>query len=144
VSGPIVRVARDAAELRAALALRVAVFVQEQGVPLSMEIDDHDPVATHLVVVDGESVVATTRLVDFGDTLHLGRLAVAREARRRGLARRLLEEAERRGRAEGKRAIVLAAQTYARELYRGAGYVERGSVYEEAGIEHVTMELRLA
>jgi predicted GNAT family N-acyltransferase len=139
-----VRVARDEAELRAALALREAVFVQEQGVPPSLEVDDHDPAATHLVVVEEGTVVATTRLVDAGDTVKLGRLAVARAARRRGLARRLLEEAERRARAEGKRAIVLAAQTYARDLYRTAGYVERGPVYEEAGIEHVTMELRLA
>jgi predicted GNAT family N-acyltransferase len=144
VSAVEVRAVRDDDELRAALALREKVFVGEQGVPLSLEVDDHDPIATHLVVVEDGRVLATTRLLDAGDVVKLGRLAVVREARRRGLARALLQESERRARAEGKRAIVLSAQTYACELYRGAGYVQRGGVFMEAGIEHVMMELRLA
>ncbi|MBA3327879.1 MAG: GNAT family N-acetyltransferase [Solirubrobacterales bacterium] len=126
------------------MALRQDVFVAEQGVPLSLEVDDHDPIATHLVVVEDGRVVATTRLLDAGDVVKLGRLAVAHDARRRGLARLLLEESERRARAGSKAWIVLSAQTYARELYRAAGYVERGGPFMEAGIEHVVMELRLA
>jgi predicted GNAT family N-acyltransferase len=143
VSGSEVRVAGDDCEVRAALALREEVFVREQGVPLSLEIDDDDPIATHLVVVEKGTVVATTRLLEDGDVVRLGRLAVARQARGRGLARRLLAEAERRARRDGRSRILLSAQTYARELYRSAGYVERGDVYLEAGIEHVTMELRV-
>lgn len=142
MSGTEVRVANER-ELRAALALREEVFVGEQGVPLSLEVDDDDPIATHLVVVEDGAVVATTRLLEEGDVMRLGRLAVARHARGRGLARRLLAEAERRARRDGRSRILLSAQTYARELYRAAGYVERGDVYLEAGIEHVTMELRI-
>lgn len=139
-----VRLVRDEAELRAAMALREEVFVGEQGVALSVEIDDRDPVATHLVAVQDGAVVGTTRLLDDGDALMLGRLAVAAQARRCGLAARLLAEAERRARAEGRRSIVLNAQAYARELYRAAGYVEEGPEFVEAGIVHVRMVLRLA
>lgn len=127
-------------ELRAAMALRTAVFVAEQGIPMGLEVDDHDPIAEHLVVVQDGEVLATARLVHEDDVIKLGRLAVVAHARRRGLARMLLDEAERRARAAGRRRIVLSAQTYARELYRRAGYVELGHPYDEAGIEHVTME----
>jgi predicted GNAT family N-acyltransferase len=139
-----IREPRDEDELRAALKLREDVFVGEQGVPLSVEVDDRDPQATHLVAVQDGRVVATTRLLEGGDALLLGRLAVVPEARRRGLATGLLEEAERLARARGKRRILLNAQTYACALYETAGYVRRGSVFREAGIEHVRMELTVA
>ena len=139
-----VREARDERELQAATDLRREVFVGEQGVPLSLEIDDHDPIATHIVALEHGSVLGTCRLVDAGDTVKLGRLVVARPARRRGIARRVLEEAEAWARARGKRRILLSAQTYALPLYEGAGYVRRGASYQEAGIEHVGMERELA
>src|SRR4051812_50081675 len=94
-----VRPARDADEVRAAFALRHEVFVVEQGVPLAEEIDEHDETdALHLVAVaeDGR-VVATCRLVAEGDTVKLGRVAVAASARRRGIAARLLAGGEARG-----------------------------------------------
>src|SRR4051812_50074561 len=98
-----VRPARDADEVRAAFALRHEVFVVEQGVPLEEEIDEHDETdALHLVAVDdGGRVVATCRLVAEGDTVKLGRVAVAASARRRGVASRLLAEGEARAPARG-------------------------------------------
>jgi len=139
-----VREIRDEDELQAAIDLRREVFVGEQGVPLCLEVDDHDPVAIHLVAVERGRVMGTLRLLDDGDAARLGRLAVQRAARRRGLARRLLDAAEAWAREHGRRRIVLSAQTYALTLYEGAGYVRQGDVYTEAGIEHVRMERDLA
>jgi predicted GNAT family N-acyltransferase len=140
-----VRPARDAEEVRAALALRHEVFVVEQGVPLEEEIDAHDETdALHLVAVgeDGR-VVATCRLVADGETVKLGRVAVAAAARRRGVASRLLEEGEARARALGARRIALAAQTGALALYERAGYTPYGERFLDAGIEHLMMARRL-
>ncbi|MDQ3849926.1 MAG: GNAT family N-acetyltransferase, partial [Actinomycetota bacterium] len=92
MTGLEVRAVSGADELRAALALRTEVFVAEQGVPVELEVDDQDPIAEHLVVVQDGRVLATARLVHDGDVTKLGRLAVARHARRRGLARLLLDE----------------------------------------------------
>jgi hypothetical protein len=73
-------------EVEAALALRRAVFCDEQGVPLADELDGRDGEATHLVALDGATVVGTCRLLsEQGATVRLGRLAVAAEARRRGI-----------------------------------------------------------
>jgi predicted GNAT family N-acyltransferase len=139
-----VRPARDAAEVRAALALRHEVFVVEQGVPLEEEIDEHDETdALHLVATEDGHVVATARVVMEAETAKVGRVAVAAAARRRGIASRLLEEGEARARALGARRVALAAQTGALALYERAGYTPYGERFMDAGIEHLMMEKHL-
>jgi predicted GNAT family N-acyltransferase len=139
-----VRPARDAGEVRAALELRHEVFVVEQQVPLEEELDEHDGRdALHLVAVDDGRVIGTCRLVPDGDTVKLGRVAVAAAARRRGIASRLLAEGEERARALGGRRIALAAQTGAMGLYERAGYAPYGGRFLDAGIEHQMMEKTL-
>jgi predicted GNAT family N-acyltransferase len=146
VSAPTValRRARDAAERSAAAELRIRVFCDEQGVSREEEIDGRDDDAVHLVAMQGRAVVGTCRLLFEGTTCKLGRLVVAREARRRGIGGRLLAFAEKEARTAGAGRIVLNAQTRARGVYRAAGYTERGARFMEAGIEHVRMERALA
>ena len=139
-----VRPARGASEVRAALDLRRAVFVEEQGVPLAEELDAHDAGALHLVAVQRDRVVGTCRLVAAGDTVKLGRMAVAPEARGRGLAGRLLAEADARARELGALRMALGAQLTAQRVYERAGYVVAGEHFVDAGIDHVMMEKRLA
>ena len=138
-----VREARDDAERAAAMAIRHAVFVEEQEVPVELEVDGLDDEAAHLVAVRDGTVVATLRLLAHGATVHLGRLAVDASARRQGVAAMLVRAAGEWARARGARRLLLSAQTYATGLYVAAGYVAVGSPYLEAGIEHVDMELDL-
>ena len=140
-----VRPARDAAELEAALAVRRAVFIEEQGVSEAEELDGRDGQALHLVAVEpGGAVLATCRLLAAGEKIKLGRVAVLPAARRRGLALALLLAADAHAAALGGARIVLAAQTYAMGLYEQAGYGACGDVFLDAGIEHVWMEKQLA
>jgi predicted GNAT family N-acyltransferase len=141
------REARDDAERRAALALRHAVFVSEQGVPEELEVDEHDDTALHLVALDGDRIVGTCRIVMGSPPTRrakFGRLVVARDARGAGIGSALLAEAERRARAGGAEQMLLDAQTAAMGLYERAGYTARGAVFLDAGIEHMTMEKALA
>ncbi|MEY2533124.1 MAG: hypothetical protein QOF29_1034 [bacterium] len=135
-----VRPARGEAELRAAMALRHEVFVVEQHVPPAEEYDGRDEAALHLVAIEDGGVVATCRLLAERDTVKLGRMAVAASARRRGIASRLLAEADKRALALGGRRIALAAQTAALALYERAGYAAYGDRFLEAGIEHLMMD----
>jgi predicted GNAT family N-acyltransferase len=139
-----VRPARDAVELRQALALRDAVFCGEQGVSAAAERDGRDGEALHLVAVDDGRVLGTCRLVFTARTAFLGRLAVERDERRRGIAAALLREAAERARDAGVRRIGLHAQLDVRELYTAGGYVARGEPFVEEGIDHVSMEKQLA
>ncbi len=127
-------------EMRAALALRHEVFCVEQGVPEYEELDGRDRDGIHLVAIADGQVVGTCRLLLVGTTVQFSRLAVRADARRHGIASKLLDLADAETRGVGARRLVLHAQTYARELYERAGYRARGRTFIEAGIEHIAME----
>jgi predicted GNAT family N-acyltransferase len=138
-----VRRVEGPAEMDAAIELRHEVFCVEQGVPEHEEIDGRDGDGVHLVAVCDGELLATCRVLLVGPTAQFSRLAVRSSARRRGIAKALLEAADVETRSAGGRRLVLHAQTYARALYDAAGYVPHGRVFIEAGIEHIAMEKRL-
>ena len=135
-----IRRAGSSQELEAALALRYEVFCVEQGVPIGEERDGRDGEGLHLIALEDDRLLGTCRLVFVGGTVQFSRLAVAKPARRRGIATALLRMADEETLARGAHRLVLHAQTYARALYEGNGYVPRGREFTEAGIEHVAME----
>ena len=121
--------------------LRFAIFVGEQNVPSGIELDDLDASCVHAVAfdVDGKAI-GTGRLLPDGI---IGRMAVNKEWRRRGIGAEILKaliaEARKRGHAE----VVISAQLQAAEFYREQGFAAEGKVYEEAGILHQKMRLKL-
>jgi len=128
-------------ELEAALALREQVFCGEQGVPREQELDGRDDDALHVVALEptAQVVFGTLRLLLEGDVAKVGRVAVARNARRRGVASRMLELALEEARARGAERARLAAQIDALELYERAGFRVESEPFLEAGIRHVWM-----
>ena len=139
------------AEMAEALAVRRAVFIDEQGVPASLEIDEHDgdpaTVATAVHVlgrVDGRPV-ATGRLLlaEPDGRLHIGRVAVLREQRGRGYGTAIMEALHELARDRGYDSVTLAAQLHAIGFYERLGYVARGDVFLDAGIEHRWMDFLL-
>jgi len=146
VSAPAIRAVASAEDLAAAMAIRRAVFVQEQSIPESEEYDDRDPHAEHLLVVaDDGTPIATCRVFadddgHGGGTARLGRLAVLPVARRRGLATLMIAACEERARAAGARRMVLDAQVSAMPLYERSGYTAEGEDFDDgSGIPHRTM-----
>jgi predicted GNAT family N-acyltransferase len=138
-----VHLARDEAEVAAALKLREDVFCGEQGVPLEADLDGLDDGALQVVAMESGELVGTCRVVLDGTTARFGRLCVRRDARGRGLARALLDEAEVQARAAGAERMTLHAQTNALGLYRRAGYEGEGEPFDEEGIEHLGMSRSL-
>lgn len=124
--------------------LRRIVFCEEQGVRPEAERDGRDPEALHLVVLDGDHVIGTCRLLVEGDTARLGRMVVESRRRGSGVGAALLAEADRTAADAGARLIRLHAQTSAQEVYKRAGYETQGPAFVQEGIEHVPMEKRVA
>ena len=116
--------------------VRRTVFVEEQGVPEGEEFDESDPVCEHAVVLQDGAVVATGRVDTTG---RIGRVAVLREARGRGIGRSVMQALEQRARELGCRRAWMHAQVHAIGFYRTLGYVASGEEFMEAGIRHVTM-----
>lgn len=152
-SGLEVSVVRTAAELAQALAVRRAVFIEEQRVPESEEIDEHDgdpaivTSAVHVLArLDGR-VVGTGRLLlgyPAGANAHIGRVAVLAEQRGGGVGTALMRTLEGLARERGFAGITLAAQLQAMPFYERLGYVAHGGVFLDAGIEHRWMTLQWA
>nr|WP_245218907.1 GNAT family N-acetyltransferase [Rubellimicrobium aerolatum] len=123
----------------ACLALRRAVFIEEQAVPEALEIDGLDAEAVHLLAtVDGRPV-GTARLFAKGDTGKIGRVCVLREARGRGIGAALIRAAVEELRGMGLRRAKLGSQVHAIPFYEGLGFVAEGPVYDDAGIPHRDM-----
>lgn len=122
-------------------AVRRAVFIDEQHVPEELEWDDADDRAYHVLASDDEGVpIGTGRLQIDG---RIGRMAVLREWRRRGVGKAILIALVDLARKEGCSVVRLHAQTHALAFYARQGFVAIGSEFEEAGIPHRAMELRL-
>ena len=130
-----------------AFAVRIAVFVDEQGIPRSEELDDLDDldaVAVHCVAYDDAGApVAAGRLLVADGYAKIGRMAVLASHRGTGLGAAVLDALEREGVARGIRCFKLSAQLHARGFYDRRGYTAIGDVYDEVGIPHIAMEKRL-
>jgi len=120
--------------------IRFAVFVEEQDVPLAIELDEMDDKSVHPVAYYQGSPIGTGRLLPDG---HIGRMAVLAAWRGRGIGGRILAKLMDAARARGDREVVLSAQVHAMPFYRGHGFVEEGAEYVDAGIPHVDMRRRL-
>lgn len=120
--------------------IRFAVFVEEQGVPRDIELDAMDEQCVHAIAFEGGHAIGTGRLLPDG---HIGRMAVLKAWRGRGIGGRILEVLMQQARERGDREVVLSAQVHAAAFYRAHGFVEEGAQYMEAGIPHRDMRRRL-
>ena len=120
--------------------IRFTVFVEEQGVPREIELDGQDARSIHAVAFEDEKPVATGRLLPDG---HIGRMAVLRDWRGRGIGSALLDRLIAKAKKRGDPEVVLSAQVHAVPFYRAHGFVPEGGEYLEAGIRHQAMKRRL-
>ncbi|MCE7031255.1 GNAT family N-acetyltransferase [Lysobacter sp. GX 14042] len=118
-------------------AVRHPVFVDEQQVPAELEWDELDPLSQHVLALDAEGrPVGTGRLTP---KRTIGRMAVLREWRGRGVGEALLGALVERARQSGWPDVTLAAQTHATGFYARAGFLPEGGHFDDAGIDHLLM-----
>ena len=125
--------------------LRQAVFVQEQGIDPALEWDPADAQCVHAVLCNHLGVaVATGRLLPSENGVaKIGRMAVLRRLRETGLGRQVLLALVAQAKGRGDREVLLNAQRSAEGFYQRLGFVAQGEPFEEAGIAHVAMALKL-
>jgi predicted GNAT family N-acyltransferase len=123
-------------------AVREPVFVEEQRVPLELEWDELDPKCHHVIARDdAHRPIGTGRLTP---EHKIGRMAVLKEWRGRGVGEALLRALVERARELGLPEVSLHAQVDAIGFYEKFGFEGYGERFEEAGIQHQSMKLALA
>ena len=136
--------ASGASDIQDAYSIRMEVFTREQSVPSEEEIDENDAGALHLLAREGSLPVATARLFfPVPEEACIGRMAVLKHYRRRGIGRKLIELLCREAKGRGASRAVLHAQWQARPFYFACGFQEVGVPFMEANIKHITMEKTL-
>jgi len=126
-------------ELHAAFNIRIAVFVEEQGVALEVELDEHDAYADHVLVYFDNQPVATGRVRIVNDTAKLERICVMPSHRKYGIGKAVVQALEEIAKEKGLRKAKLHGQTQAMPFYEKLGYISASDEFMEEGIPHKLM-----
>ncbi len=130
-------------ELYQMLALRSEVFVVEQACAYQ-DLDGKDPKALHLIGTLNGQVLATARLlprgVSYPDAASIGRIVVHPSLRGQDLGRKTVELALKQyQKLWPDEALLIGAQARLTRFYEELGFVAEGEIYDEDGIDHITM-----
>lgn len=136
-------------ELAKTLKLREEVFCNEQGVPLKEEVDVFDELShkrsMHIIVTERGQVVGTLRVVNRTDYVKIGRVAVKKEFRGKGIGTKMVNFAIDECLAENlfnvrNKYFYLESQIDAIPFYEKIGFKAYGDEFEDCGIQHRKMQ----
>ncbi len=132
-------------ELYAILRLRSEVFVVEQNC-VFLDQDNKDQHCHHLTGWQDDQLLGYSRIVPAGISYvesSIGRIVSSPAARGKGIGRELLTQSiHTLYMLYGERVIRIGAQYYLKKFYESFGFVQKGEIYLEDGIEHIEMLLR--
>ena len=125
--------------------LRTEVFVEEQEIAPELEWDEHDASAMHAVLVNklGQAVATGRLLQAHPKVAQIGRMAVSKPLRGGSLGRTVVNALIEAARQRGDQEVILHAQCSAEGFYRRLGFKAQGEVFQDAGIDHIEMSLKL-
>jgi ElaA protein len=130
-------------ELYKILQLRNEVFIVEQNC-VYQDCDDKDLKAYHFTGWQGEKLVAYTRLlakgISYEDAASIGRVVTSPSVRGKNVGKELMRQSiDKVYNLFGKVSIRISAQLYLKHFYESFSFVQKGGVYMEDGIEHISM-----
>ena len=141
----MIKILETKEELNLGFALRIKVFVEEQKVPIELELDEKDNSenTVHVGFFDNNKLIGVARLIDLDkDVIHIGRVAIDKDYRGKGIGRKLIVGCENIAKQILKKEVIieLSAQIQAEKFYESLGYNRvNDMIYLDAGIEHVDM-----
>jgi len=132
-------------ELYQIMKLRIEVFIIEQEC-FYQDADDKDQHCHHLMLWNGENLVAYARLVPAGlsfTEVSIGRVITSAGVRGTGTGKILMKSAIAECKTLfGDVPIRIGAQTYAKAFYSGLGFEDTKIEFMEDGIPHLEMLYR--
>ncbi|MEM7036344.1 MAG: GNAT family N-acetyltransferase [Bacteroidota bacterium] len=118
--------------------IRAEVFQEELGITEEEDLDGHDHIAHHFLIVSGHRLVGTGRWrITLGGKAKIERIAVLEVWRGKGAARVLVETMLKY--MPKDRELYVEAYAEIVGFWEKMGFEADGEVYEVAGIEHQRM-----
>lgn len=131
----------DSTIYKDALAIRYQVFVNEQKVPVTLEVDELETSSLHLVLYEKDQPIATARIYKLNeDTYKVQRVAVLPEHRKHGVGTKLMKAVEEKAKLNQTKQLTLGSQNSAIPFYKKLGYTISSEEFMDAGIPHHSME----
>lgn len=124
--------------------IRETVFLKEQG--FEKEYDENDNIAKHIVIYENDEAIATCRVYWDKDIncYHVGRIAVLKPHRGKGLGIKIVQEAEQVIKENGGKEVFISGQVRVAEFYiNKLGYTRYGEEYLEENKPHVALKKQL-
>lgn len=136
--GTYVELGKDADKLR-----RI-VFIDEQGVPEDEIVDELNLQTIHIVGYDGNTPVATARVLNEGEYWRIGLVAVEKSKRGQHNGEKVMQAAIDYIISKGGKEVLLTAQQQVCEFYQKFNFVQNGDhIIFESGFVLVPMKLSL-
>ena len=140
----IVKIAQSEQEKEDAFFIRKEVFVKEQGLPLPLEMDDLDKIATHIVAYYNESPIAASRIIvdEKSYSVKVERLSVLPKFRRKQIGVQMMQtiEAFIREKFPNVSLIKIHAQIHAIPFYEKQGFRVTSPEFMDNYIPHRAIE----
>lgn len=136
----------EARELREVIAIRRAVFTDEQHLTDTVDRDPHDQGAGTVQVLArlDDEPVGIGRLHVWRREGNIAWVAVLPPYRRLGIGLEIMDVLLGAAGRLGAQRVTLSAQTHATEFYRMLGFHTVGNTWIMGGIEHIMMVRELA
>ncbi len=130
-------------ELESALDIRRNVFINEMGVPESIELDELDTLGSpceHVLVLYDNKPIGTLRAnLTIKDKVKIQRFCFLAEYRKLGFGKQLLEFAENELHKKGYKYFFLEAKFSVHPFYEKCGYKKVSDIFYEVNVPHVKM-----
>jgi predicted GNAT family N-acyltransferase len=136
----VVKLALSDDEYQQVLAIRKEVFVKEQRVPESIEIDEFETTSDHFLVLVNNQPAACGRLRLKGQYAKFERIATLKQFRGSGVGSKLMAFMMSHARQKYSNALpYMHSQVEAVPFYQKLGWSAEGEIFYEANIPHQVM-----
>ncbi|TVR19252.1 MAG: GNAT family N-acetyltransferase [Balneolaceae bacterium] len=133
-----------ASEVYKILKLRQDIFIIEQDC-IYDDIDNLDQHSEHLMLSDGETLIAYLRIVPPGkkfENYSIGRVIVKKRYRGKNLGRQIMKKSLSILKDRNAEIVKIEAQEYLLDFYRSLGFNAISDSYAVDGIPHIEMKIQ--
>lgn len=130
-------------ELIKVFQVRVNVFIVEQNC-VYQEVDEFDLNTLHVMLKNGEEIVAYTRIIEHPSYVTFGRVLVVEKYRKSRYGREIVKATLDEIKKRYKQTLVrISGQAYLKSFYELFGFESVSDVYLEDNIPHITFQIDL-